>query len=302
MADQIRQRQGQGQADQKALPAGQGLGVARRIGLPGVEHFQFQLTTAAPRQLITAVQAFELLVGQIDQMIQGQALGEFAVLGTIGRADQAVELLPQVVFALLGLDLVKQALLGLPARIIALQLGADFALAFTQGLELAVKGEQLIIQILNTPLSDRAGLQCGQLLLGGTGQRLGIAQGLLQTLTQLLQGRTPRLIQQGGKISGLIIKRAGIEGDQPLLFGLLQTRLIILQTAGQSLTATGQLLLTTLHVFQLNLRLLQSRLRIGGFGQGRLIGQAQCIPTLLPERRLLHSSLQAMVQLAELAL
>ena len=42
-------------------------------------------------------------------------------------------------------------------------------------------------------------------------------------------------------------------------------------------------LLAALRVFKLNLRLLQVCLRIGGLGQGRLIGQAQCIPALLPE-------------------
>ncbi|MNF63109.1 hypothetical protein D3C84_448020 [compost metagenome] len=84
MADQVGQRQGQGQADQEAFAAGQGLAVAGDVGLPGVHHFQLQLAALAPGQLVAAVQALQLQIGQVHQVVQGQALGELAVLGAIG--------------------------------------------------------------------------------------------------------------------------------------------------------------------------------------------------------------------------
>lgn len=118
----------------------------------------------------------------------------------------------------------------------------------------------------------------------------------------MLQRGALRLIQQGGQIIGFNIKGAGGQCGRPLLLGLLQARLFILQTAGQGLTATGQLLLTALHLFQLSLRLLQGRLRIGGLGQGRLIGEVQRSPALLPVLSQLNGSLQGVIQLTELAL
>ncbi len=107
----------------------------------------------------------------------------------------------------------------------------------------------------------------------------------------MLQRGALRLVQQSAQIIGLGIQWAGGQSRHPLLLGLLQPRLIILQAAGQGLTATGQLLLTALRLFQLNLRLLQGRLSIGGPGQGWLFGQVQATPALLPEVSLLNGAL-----------
>ena len=66
VADQVRQRQRQGQADQEALAARQGLAVTGHVALPGIDHLQLQFATAAPGQLIAAMQALQLLVGQMN--------------------------------------------------------------------------------------------------------------------------------------------------------------------------------------------------------------------------------------------
>ncbi|MNQ38340.1 hypothetical protein D3C85_519130 [compost metagenome] len=246
MADQIGQRQGQRQADQEAFAAGQGLGVAGDIGLPGVDHFQFQLAAAAPRQLVAAVQTLELLVGQVDQVIEGQALGELAVLGAVGRADQAVELLPEVVVDLLGGNLGEQALQILPPRLVALQLRADFALALGQGFQLGAEQLQALFELLALEFAGRIGLQGSQLLVGGGFQRLGLGQRFVQTLLELNQRSALLLVEQRGLEGALVAERAGGQGGRPLLRFGLQVVLILAQPLRLGLLAAVQLLLTTL--------------------------------------------------------
>jgi hypothetical protein len=44
-------------------------------------------------------------VGKVEQVLEGQALGEFAEFVALRRADQAVEALPEVAFRRLRGDL-----------------------------------------------------------------------------------------------------------------------------------------------------------------------------------------------------
>ena len=90
-------------------------------------------------------------------MIQGQALGELAVFGPIGRTDQAIKLLPEVVVGLLASDFGKQFLLTGAALLIALQSSAQLTLALSERLALLAEIEQLLIQLATAEL----GLWCG---------------------------------------------------------------------------------------------------------------------------------------------
>ncbi len=87
MAHQIRERQRQRQADQEAFATGKRARVANRIGLPGIHHFQLQLFAEFALQHIAPVQPVELLVRQPHQVIEGQALGEFAEFIAFLRTD-----------------------------------------------------------------------------------------------------------------------------------------------------------------------------------------------------------------------
>ena len=51
------------------------------------------------------MQAGEVAVGEVEQVVEGEALGKFTELVAFGRADQAVEALPEVAFRCLRGDL-----------------------------------------------------------------------------------------------------------------------------------------------------------------------------------------------------
>ena len=70
VAHQIGQRQRQRQADKEAFTAGEGSGIAYRIRLPGINHFQLQCFAGLALKLVAPVQAIELMVRQPDQVIQ----------------------------------------------------------------------------------------------------------------------------------------------------------------------------------------------------------------------------------------
>ncbi|MCY1340263.1 hypothetical protein D9M69_261730 [compost metagenome] len=104
------------------------------------------------------MQALQLAVGEMDQMVEGQALGETPVARAVGRADQAVEALPEVEFLLLRLDLREQALLAGATGIVTLQQRADFALALAQLAEFGVQRRQLLVEFLQIQRALRLGL------------------------------------------------------------------------------------------------------------------------------------------------
>src|SRR3990167_1637666 len=215
-------------------------------------------------------------------MIEGQALGKLAVLGAVGRADQAVELLPEVVLDLLGVDLGEQALLAQPPRIVTLQLGADFALALGQGFQLGSQQLQALFELFALEFAGRVGLQGGQLLVGGGFQRLGLGQGFVQALLELNQRTALLLVEQCGLEGALVAERAGGQGRRPLLRFFLQIVLILAQPLRLGLLGAVQLLLTAVLLAQLRLGLLQRGQRIGHRGQRRLLLLLQCRPALLP--------------------
>ena len=96
MADQIGECQCQCQADQEAFAAGQGARVADDFALPAIDDVEFELACRLAAQQVTAVQTGQVAVGELQQVVEGEALGEFAEFVALGRADQAVETLPEV--------------------------------------------------------------------------------------------------------------------------------------------------------------------------------------------------------------
>ncbi|MOA09650.1 hypothetical protein D3C78_1295000 [compost metagenome] len=74
------------------------------------------------------MQAAKLVIGQVHQMIQGQALSELAELVALFGADKLVEQAPVVVLLLALSDLFEQGLLIEAAFGIAAQLVTHLAL------------------------------------------------------------------------------------------------------------------------------------------------------------------------------
>ena len=101
MADQVGERQSQRQADQEAFAAGQRARIAGDLALPAVDDVQFQFAGRFSAQQVAAVQPGKVMVGEVQQMVERQALGEFTELAAAGRADQAVEPLPDIAFSCL---------------------------------------------------------------------------------------------------------------------------------------------------------------------------------------------------------
>ncbi|MCY1345718.1 hypothetical protein D9M69_317830 [compost metagenome] len=291
MADQVGQRQGQGQADQEALAAGQRAAVAGDVGLPGVDHLQFQLAAAAPRQLVAAVQALQLAVGEVDQVIEGQALGELAVLGAIGRADQPVEALPQVVLAALPFDLGEQRLLVLPALVVALQLRADFALALADLAQLLAQCHPLALQLCAVADRRRCGAQLPFFGLGGLQQGLGLSAGLVQTPAQFRERRALLVVEQRGEEPRCVGERAGRQRLCPGEFGAAQLLALALGLLLQGQLAAMQGLDALFGGEQIGLGPAQ----LGGGvieRRRRALGQSPLGPTLLPAHRDLSGSRQ----------
>ena len=100
MADQVGERQRQGQADEEALAAGKGPCIAHRVRLPGIDHLQLQRIAGFALQQIAAVQAVKLVVGQPYQVIQRQALRKLTEFVALSGADKRVQ--PPPVFHFLG--------------------------------------------------------------------------------------------------------------------------------------------------------------------------------------------------------
>ena len=220
MADQVRQRQGQRQADQERFTAGQRARVARHIALPAVDDVQLQLARGLAPQHIALVQARQVLVGQLQQVVQRQPLRKLAELVALGRADQGVQALPQLAVLRLGGDLRQQGLLVLAVTVIVFQAGARGAELLGLGAALQLQGLQLVQHGLGRLVRQGLGLQLRLLR-----QRLGPPggcrlHGVRQRALPLLQAQAFGL-GQAGLLEGLHIgKRAGLQGLQPGAVGL----------------------------------------------------------------------------------
>ncbi len=94
-ADQVRQRQSQCQTDQERLPPGQGARVARRIALPASMMSNSSSPAGFALQAVAAMQAQQVLIGQMKQVVQRQTLGKFSRNSVaFGGTNQAVQTLP----------------------------------------------------------------------------------------------------------------------------------------------------------------------------------------------------------------
>ena len=139
VADQIGERKGQRQADQKALATGQRARVAGDFALPAVDDVEFQFAGRFAAQQVAAVQLGQMTIGEQEQVVERQALGELAELVTLGRTDQAVEALPYLGFSRLRGDLGEKRLLVLTSLFVTGEqctLGAEL---FAQAATLAVQ-------------------------------------------------------------------------------------------------------------------------------------------------------------------
>jgi hypothetical protein len=79
------------------------------------------------------MQARQVEVGQMQQMVEREALGKPPVFVAPGRADEAVQVLPEVAVAGLGRDALEQGLLALAAALVVGQPGAGTAQLFAEG-------------------------------------------------------------------------------------------------------------------------------------------------------------------------
>ena len=93
------------------------------------------------------VQAGEVAVGEVEQMVERQALGEFAELVAFRRADKAVEALPDVALSRLFGDFLEQRLLALPRLFVAGEQGTLGAELFAEGAALSVELGEVVGQV-----------------------------------------------------------------------------------------------------------------------------------------------------------
>lgn len=238
----------------RKLAAGQGTGIAQRVGLPGVHHLQLQRVAGFALQQVAPVQPAELKVGQINQMIERQPLSEAAELVAFFRADQLVEVAPVVVVLLAAGDLLEQRLLIETAGGVAFQLVAQLALAQLQRLQLLCQLGQRLRECVEIRVSFihpfRAALpMLLQRLRRLSQQGRSLYLPLLQLLFALLQFAAHGIVQQRGGEGGFIGKFAVGQRLLPLLLRLLQPFLhlgvLLLQPgllAGQTLAQFLRLL------------------------------------------------------------
>src|SRR3990167_11557765 len=175
-------------------------------------------------------------------MIQGQALGELAVFGPIGRTYKAVELLPEVVVSLLASDFGKQFLLTGAALFVALQLGAQLTLALIERLALLAEVEQLIVQLATAELGLRRRQQLGQGLLTAGFARLGLSQQRVQARPAGTQLGLLFVAEQRRGECRLAGERADLQRRQPGLLLLLLIGLRLAQLFGAQLLLDSQII------------------------------------------------------------
>ena len=140
------------------------------------------------------MQAQQVLIGQMKQVVQRQTLGKFAEFVAFGGTNQAVQTLPD--FAVLGLllNLCEQRLLCGPVLRIVLQAGAVCAQLLHAVRTLSVYLGNVRHDSLGRGIGQCLGLQCGQALL-----RIG--QHRIRTLhlcVQLFAERLQALLQEFG--------------------------------------------------------------------------------------------------------
>ena len=198
------------------------------------------------------MQAREVLVGQLQQMVQRQPLGEFAEFVALGGADQAVEVLPQIAVAGLFGDLLQQGLLAAAALSVIVQAGALRAQAFGQGAALAVQRLQLLGDGGRRLFGQRLFCELLVALLGFAEQRVAALYGLFELGLQLCDALLLGRWQQGLLIGGHAGKRAGLQGGFPgglrLVARMLQSGQAALRLFELALQM-GQLLAAVLDFF-----------------------------------------------------
>ena len=89
------------------------------------------------------MQARQVSVGQLQQVVQREALGKLAELVASCGANQAVQPLPKVGIQGLRVDLLKQRLLVVPVLCVAGQQGALGAHLLAEGVALGFQRGQL---------------------------------------------------------------------------------------------------------------------------------------------------------------
>ncbi|MCY1269340.1 hypothetical protein D9M70_178370 [compost metagenome] len=234
-------------------------------------------------------------------MVQGQALGELAVLGAVGRAHQAVETLPEVVLGFLSPDLGEQGLLALPALLVATELGTDFPLALAQPAHPFGQGLPFSLQPFAVQLALRRSLQalCLGTRIGQQG--LGIPQLAIQALMQCQQGVALGIVQQCGQEGRLVGKGAARQALAPGI--QLQVQLVpgFLDPLILAALAALELVEPLLRRLQLALHSGKRRLGIVNRRQGRLPGVAGRLPAPLPQARLFASGFQCVLLVTQLA-
>ena len=202
MADQVRQPQCQRQRDQEALAAGQRAHVAHHVRLPAVGHPQAQPAAAALQAVAAGIQPLQVGIGQQQQPVQGQALGEGAELVAVTRTDQAVQPLPYVKLGLRrGNGLLQLAQFGQPL-VVGGKRRLDCPLALGQRLPLHLHLLQRAAEFRLGFPGQRLRLQASHplLQLGDDHRRLLLALArLFDALLQLLPAlwRQPPCLQLG---------------------------------------------------------------------------------------------------------
>ena len=242
------------------------------------------------------MQARQMLVGQMQQMVQRQALRELAEFVAFLGTNQCVQALPELaVFFLLG-NLGQQRLLpGTPLRIVS-QTSAVGAQLFGLLCALGFQCRNVCVHGLRGGFTQCLCQQRGQPLAGVRAYASRALRCGVQLFTQRLQAVALLLGQQGRSVCASIGKRAGLQGLQPHGLGLIGGQLQLLQ-AGFCL---GDL---PLHGCQglLSLRQLRHCLGQAGWqsarGVGCVSGQGgKGLAALLPMRGILRGLLAMLLQ------
>ena len=207
---QIGKRQRQRQTDQEALAAGEGAGIAHRIRLPGIDHFQLQRVAGLTLQQVAPVQAVKLLVGEPDQIVQRQPLRKLTEFVAGAGTDKRVEISPVVCQTRSLFNLLHQCQLMLPVVAVLLKLLADLALMggvlpklLRQLLQLGLQRGRVGVEPFRPQRQMRL-----QLLVSLSAQRRGLLDLVFQRLFQLFEVTKRGFVQQRSKKRILVGKTA----------------------------------------------------------------------------------------------
>ena len=156
----------------------------------------------------------------MQQVVQREALGKAPVFVPLGRADEAVQVLPQLAVAGLGRNALEQGLLALAAALVVGQLGADAAQLFAECVAAFLQRLQAGLDFFGRRLGQGLGLQLRVLALCGFEQGGSALLCRLQLLAQRDQALAFGCGQQGLQVGGLVSKGTGAQGGLPCGFGL----------------------------------------------------------------------------------